>query len=231
MSPWVHAGVRAVFFDAVGTLLSPDPPVGAVYAAVARDQGVALDPADIRPRFAAAFAAEEMADRAAEWVTSEAREEQRWRRIVATVLPELPDPEAGFRRLFDHFARPTAWQLYPDVPAVFAALRRRGVAVGVASNFDARLLGVVAGFPHLELVAESVIVSSLVGFRKPAAGFFDAVERAAGCDRARILFVGDDLVNDYDGATAAGFAAVLLDEHGRHEATARRVRSLGELLG
>src|SRR5262249_20376228 len=60
-----------------------------------------------------------------------------------------------------------------------------------------------------------VQTSAAAGWSKPAAGFFDAAARTAQTPPERILFVGDDLRNDYDGARAAGFAAILLDVHGR----------------
>src|SRR5207302_1039003 len=49
------AEVRAVFFDAVGTLIHPEPPAGAVYAEVGRRHGSRLTAAEIARRFAAAF--------------------------------------------------------------------------------------------------------------------------------------------------------------------------------
>jgi putative hydrolase of the HAD superfamily len=205
------AGVRAVFFDAVGTLLFPSVPPAETYAAAARRQGVTLDPAAIVPRFRAAFRAEEQADRVEGWVTSEVREVERWRNIVAASLPELPDPERGFTELWDHFARPDAWTINPDASAVFAGLRRHACVLGVGSNLDSRLTAVVAGHPVLDAVAERVVVSSAIGHRKPSPRFFDAIVRAAGCDATAIVFVGDDRENDFDGATAAGLRAILLE--------------------
>ncbi len=67
-----HSGIRAVFFDAVGTLLFPDPPATTVYAAVGREFGLDADPAEIGQRFRDAFRTEELADRASGWLTGEA---------------------------------------------------------------------------------------------------------------------------------------------------------------
>src|SRR5579884_3522174 len=95
-------GVRAVFFDAVGTLIHPEPPAGAVYAAVGRAAGSRLDPAAIAARFQAAFRAEEAADLRHGLRTSPGREVERWRHIVATVLDDVRDPEGCFRELWAH---------------------------------------------------------------------------------------------------------------------------------
>ena len=229
MHPMVTADTRAVFFDAVGTLLFPSPPAPVVYAAAAREHGLDITHEEIRSRFVRAFRAEEELDRAAGWATSEEREQSRWRRIVSDTLSGVADAGPCFRRLYDHFAQPSAWTVPADVGRLFARLMDLGIMLGLASNYDRRLLSVVAGKPELGPLRESVVVSSLVGWRKPAARFFDEVVRVAGIGRGQILFVGDDLENDFEGATAAGLQAVLLDERGRHGTFGRRIRTLGEL--
>jgi putative hydrolase of the HAD superfamily len=99
----------------------------------------------------------------------------------------------------------------------------------MGSNYDSRLASVVDGTPALHPLRDRLLISSLVGVRKPGRAFFDAVTRAAGCDPVDITFVGDDPENDYYGANAAGMRAVLLDEKGMYEQVANRVRSLGEV--
>lgn len=226
---WVHAGTRAVFFDAVGTVLFPVPSALAVYADAARRRGVNLAPETIRNCFLEAYRAEEEADRARGWVTSEARERQRWSHIVAASLRGVPDPDACFEELFVHFARPDAWRVNPDLGPVLEALRGRGLVLGVGSNYDARLWPLVAAFPELAPLRDRVAISAAVGFRKPAPEFFAEVVRLAGCEPGQVLFVGDDVANDYEGATAAGLDAVLLDDRGRHPDIDRRVERLTDI--
>jgi len=112
---------------------------------------------------------------------------------------------------------------------VLAGLTNRGIAVGVASNFDARLVALLDGIPVLAPLRGRCVVSSLVGWRKPAAEFFAALAAACGCEPGRILYVGDDLRNDIDGATAAGLRAVLYDPDGRSTQTPR-IRQLRDIL-
>jgi putative hydrolase of the HAD superfamily len=230
VSHWLHPGIQAVFFDAVGTLLIPNPPASQVYAAIAREEGLSDTAMAIEQRFRVAFRAEEEVDRAGRWVTCEAREETRWRRIVQATLPRLADPDVGFRRLFAHFSHPNAWRVHPDAATVLPALREYGLKLGIASNFDRRLDPVVGGLDALAPARDLIVISSSVGFRKPAAEFFAAVVDVAGCRADAILFVGDHIENDYDGAAAAGLAAVLLDPEGRHPYVRRRVSTLSDLL-
>jgi putative hydrolase of the HAD superfamily len=206
----VPAGVCVVAFDAVGTLIHPEPPAPEVYAAVGRRFGCRRTVAEIAARFRTAFRAEEDWDRQHGWRTSEGREHERWRRIVGAVLDDVDDPAGCFGELFDHFARPGAWRCGPEVGPVLAAVAGGGVGLAVASNYDRRLWAVAAGLPDLRPI-ERLVISSEVGWRKPAAEFFAALVQGLGCSPEEVLHVGDDPVNDYDGARAAGLRAALVD--------------------
>ncbi len=222
--------VSALFFDAVGTLIHPDPPALVVYAAVGRRFGSRLAAEVITARFWPAFGREEDFDRRHGWRTSEARELERWRRIVTTVLDGVADSEACFQELFMHFSRPASWRCQADAAAILMELNRRGYPLGMASNYDSRLRSVVAGLPALRPV-QHLVISAEAGWRKPAGAFFDAMCRSAGLPGERILHVGNDRANDYEGALGAGLQAVLFDPEGRDQAPAvTRVTRLHDLL-
>jgi putative hydrolase of the HAD superfamily len=228
LTPSIPPEVRAVVFDAVGTLIHPDPPAAVVYAEAGRRFGSRLDPATIAARFSVAFRRQEESDHAAGLRTNEAREVARWRAIVAEVLDDVTDPEACFRCLYDHFATPSAWRTEPDAAATLAALTARGYRLGVASNFDHRLRGIVAA-GELCVVGQ-VIDSAAVGWRKPAEEFFAAACGALGVQPREALYVGDDPANDYEGARVAGLSAILFDPRGRASPGVPRVGRLSALL-
>jgi putative hydrolase of the HAD superfamily len=223
-------GIRAIFFDAVGTLLFPDPPAGVIYVSAAARRGLDIDSATIRTRFLAAHRAEEDVDRAAGWVTSEAREVMRWRRIVGECLIEVPDREACFQELFGHFASPAAWRVDAGLPHVLTTLRSKGIQLGIGSNYDGRLRSVLDGLPELALLRERAVISAEVGHRKPATEFFRAVTRAAGCEPGAILFVGDDFENDYEGARMSGLKSVLFGPRNANRGLRDIITDLGQLL-
>lgn len=222
------AGIRAVFFDAVGTVLFPNPSAHHVYAAAAARRGLAVEPSVLSARLWDQFRREAELDERSGWATSEHRERERWRNVVFAAVPAATDDL--FDDLFHHFATPAAWRTPDDTAGTLHALERAGLTLGMGSNYDSRLRAVVSGTPTLVPLRHRVVISSEVGVMKPGGRFFDAVTAAAGCEREEILFVGDDVRNDYDGAVSAGMRAVLIDPDGRHPQVGRRVRTLAELV-
>ncbi|MBX3443664.1 MAG: HAD-IA family hydrolase [Planctomyces sp.] len=208
------AGIRAVVFDAVGTVIFADPPIHMAYHRVGRKFGSRIAPEDCGRRFREAFSrASAGRGDGDSLATTEDAEREFWRTLVDEVLPDLADPDACFDALFQHFAEPAAWGVYADVEDTLAELRRRGLKLGIASNFDRRLHPVLDGRPELRGL-ELRLISSEVGWKKPAAPFFEAVVAACGVRPEEILFIGDDPVNDVQAARAAGMRALLIARGG-----------------
>jgi putative hydrolase of the HAD superfamily len=219
-----------LFFDAVGTLIHPEPSAPSVYAAVGRRFGSRLNEAAIAVRFRAAFRRQEEADYAAGLRTDEEREVARWRTIVREVLDDVADAEACFEELYAHFARPDAWACMPETAEVLDALASRGHVLGIASNFDRRLRGLVQHFLALRPVRH-LVISSDIGWRKPAREFFVEMCRQAGAPAEQVLYVGDDPANDYQAAKAAGLRVVLFAPPGRTVVRSEEhIKALSELL-
>lgn len=169
-----------VLFDAVGTLLRPEPSVAEAYAAAGKCFGSLLTRAEIDLRFRTVFADDKQADlRDREGRTDGTRKIQRWHSIVKGVFDDVSPTrvDALFEELWAHFARPENWRVFDDVrPAV--DLRNSGQVLAIASNFDERLLEITLSILP-EITYEHVLVSSLVGYRKPASGFFRACKSAS----------------------------------------------------
>jgi putative hydrolase of the HAD superfamily len=208
-------GIEGIVLDAVGTLIDPEPPVARAYALAALRQGLVVDEVEVKRRFARYFRDDEADEQLGPLVTDEATEYRRWRRIVANVLPDLPDQARAFEELWDHFGRPDAWRCFVDVGPGLARLRQAGIPVRVASNFDGRLRGVAAGLPELAGFVDSLVISSEVGHRKPHPAFYAAACASLRLPPSRVLCVGDDPENDVLGAERAGLRGALLDRDSR----------------
>lgn len=220
--------IKAVAFDAVGTLIAPAPAAPVVYESVGRRYGSRLSVSDIAIRFRSAFESEEMRDEVLRWQTSPTREVERWRQIVASVFGDQIDLNGCFRELWDHFARPDAWSYLPGIE-VLSALATRSIRPAIASNFDSRLRSVITGMPELQF-SGPIVISAEVGWRKPAPEFFAALCRDLECEPGEVLLVGDDYANDYAGAKTFGLQSVLLDPLGQAGPDVRAIRSLTDLL-
>ncbi len=207
--------IHGIVFDAVGTLIEPSPSVAVVYAQAAARQGIQVELSDVKVRFHRYFRNDEIDDLRGPLATDEMLERRRWRRIVANVLPDLPDGDRGFEELWQHFGDPESWRLFADVAPTINALEAAGVPVRIASNFDQRLRAVVAGFPELEGRVEPLVISSEVGFRKPHETFYLAACASLRLSPDQVLYVGDDPENDVRGPRRAGLWGLLLDRESR----------------
>ena len=146
--------------------------------------------------------------------TSEVRERNRWRNIIIDVFDDVQQPEDRlFTHLWDHFGDSRNWSLYDDVQTTWPHLVVSGRRLGIASNFDARLLKICQTLPPLD-VAQEVFCSSDIGFPKPSPRFFHEVESRLQLHPSEILLVGDDRENDLFGALTAGWQGLHLNRNG-----------------
>nr|WP_239334222.1 HAD-IIIA family hydrolase [Frankia sp. CiP3] len=127
--------------------------------------------------------------------------------------------------------------LYPDARPCLAALRERGLRVGLAGNQTARAEAILR---TLDLPVDVVGTSDGWGVEKPSASFFDRVVAEAGCRAEQVLYVGDRLDNDIRPAQVAGLATALvrrgpwghiLDDPSVADRCVFRIGSLAELPG
>jgi putative hydrolase of the HAD superfamily len=201
----IPPNIRAVLFDAVGTLIYPIPPVAEVYQREARKLGSKYSVPQIAGRFRAAIARHHQGG-----TTSEELERERWRRIVYDVIDDVDDSqELLLTALWQHFGSASSWRLFGDVVPAWHELARRGYLLGIASNFDSRLRTTCRGHPPLH-ECRHVFVSSEVGFPKPEPRFYRGVEERLGLRPEQILLIGDDEAADVTGPIAAGWQAIWL---------------------
>jgi len=215
--------IKAISFDAVGTLFHLSKSVGHHYALVASEVGLKLDPAPFDRAFFSAW--KQMPARVAIDGPRENDDKDWWRELVDLILdqvaPELDeiDRDNFFEVAYEHFAEAGVWELYPEVPDVLEKLRPR-FPLAVISNFDGRLrmileqLGVSKFFPQ-------VFISSEIGADKPDPLIYLRAVKFLGIEPKEALHAGDDAERDWKGATAAGLSIFQLD---------RQKNSLRDLL-
>jgi putative hydrolase of the HAD superfamily len=226
--------IKAVFFDAAGTLFKPARRVGESYAALAAKHGMQVTAADINERFGICFdAAPRLAFPGADGDKLAALERDWWKRLVAEVFKPwdgFADFDDYFDELFAYFADPAAWSLYPEVLETLATLKERGMILDVISNFDSRLVRILEGL-GAAAAFEHIFISSRVGYAKPDRQIFDAALQHHGLIPQHALHVGDSETNDLHGANNAGLRGVLVDRSRNTNPTkGLRVGSLNGVL-
>jgi len=226
----LHHPIRAVSFDAGGTLLHPHPRVGMIYAEVMGRHGLNLSPDDLEAAFHRAWTKALQASRLG---VSEESERDWWRAVVREVLQGLGEPtdfEALFEDLWVTFADPERWRLYGGALETLDALRRRGYRLLVVSNWDKRLRQLMAGL-RVAPFLEHLVISSEVGFEKPDRRIFETAQTRLDLPSTEILHVGDSPYHDAEGAEAAGWQWVLIAGESAADGPRCHVKQLTELLG
>ena len=111
------------------------------------------------------------------------------------------------------------------------ALRDREFKLGVISNFDSRLFGLLDGF-GISQFFDPIVISTHAGVAKPAGEIFTQALVTHKLKPEEALHVGDSLHADIAGAQAAGLVPVLVDRRGDavEAPSSLRVKNLTELL-
>lgn len=150
-----------------------------------------------------------------------------WRKLVFHVLAQ--ENEACFEELFETFARPDVWRVFPEVEETLREARARGLHVGIISNWDGRLRKLL-GAMGLARYFDSMTISCEVGVEKPNAGIFLAALRAAGVTASEAILVGDGYEEDVRGAEGVGICGILVDRGGRRADAIRDLRDVWSRL-
>jgi putative hydrolase of the HAD superfamily len=192
---------RAVFLDALGTLVELEAPWislrDRVPAAVSDERLMAALRAEM------AYYREHAQEGRDEASLSELRE-----RCAAIVSEKL-----GIDFSVDELVEAIRFRVYPDVTPALTGLRDRGLTLIAVSNWDYALPRVLERC-GLDGLLDATVTSAGTGSRKPDPGIFQAALELAGCEPGEALHVGDTAEEDVMGARAAGIRPLLIDRNG-----------------
>jgi REG-2-like HAD superfamily hydrolase len=179
--------VRAVTWDAVGTLFVPSPSVGAIYAEIARGHGIDADAERLQAAFPGAFSAVR-----ARWKVPYGSDEEDalrfWSEVIIGTFQD-PLPFEMICDLYDAFARAARWRVLPGVREALAWVSQQHIPQAVISNYDARLLPLITELELGPFVA--VIPSSTVGRAKPDPAVLMEACRRLGVKAQEVVHIGD----------------------------------------
>lgn len=215
--------IKAILFDAAGTLIRLTRSVGENYAYVGTLVGLSLKAEQLDEAFSLAWKG--LPPRKAIDGPRDDDDKGLWHDVVFRVLERAApgmsalDRDNFFEIAYEHFAEPAVWELFPEVLEVLSELQQR-YQLAVISNFDGRLrfvlehLGVRDFFEH-------IFLSSELGADKPNPEIFHRSLKIMTVSADEVLHVGDDPERDWGAASAAGLHVFKLD---------RKTSSLRDLL-
>jgi putative hydrolase of the HAD superfamily len=193
---------RAVFLDALGTLVELEPPWIPLRERI---------PSEVNDeRLLAAVRAEMDYYREHAHEGRDAASLADLRERCAAVLSRQLGMDVSVDRLLES----VRFKPYPDAAPALTGLRERGLRLAAVSNWDCSLGTVLerCGFAGL---LDGAVSSAEAGARKPDPAIFAPALELVGCRPREALHVGDTREEDVAGAEAAGIRVLLLDRDGK----------------
>jgi putative hydrolase of the HAD superfamily len=207
---------KVIFLDAVGTLFGVKGSVGEVYSQIAREFGVEASPQVLDNAFYQSFKAsppptfpdaevQDIPQCEFEWWYTLAQKTFK----SAGIIQQFADFETFFSELYIHFGTSDPWFVYPDVIPALTNWQKKGIELGIISNFDSRIFSVLQAL-ELRDFFNSITISTQVGAAKPEPKIFGVALAKHNCYANSAWHVGDSSTEDYQGAKAVGMRGVLI---------------------
>jgi putative hydrolase of the HAD superfamily len=193
--------VRAVFLDALGTLVELEPPWISLRERLPPEVSDELLEESLRAEMAY------YRDHAHEGRDDASLADLRQR--CAAIVSEKLGIEIGVDELVDAIR----FDAYPDAAPALRELRDGGRSLVAVSNWDCSLPAVLERCGLGELL-DGAVSSAVAGARKPDPAIFQPALELADCRPDEAVHVGDTREEDVDGARAAGIRPLLIDRSG-----------------
>lgn len=227
---------RAVFLDAGETLLSPHPSFEEVFCAVLGEVGHEVIPGEVSKalgELTSNFTDYLDLTGMSTWSTSAEASRRFWGMLYAQLLEGLGVSDSDQKladAVYSKFTSYDSYRLFDDSRPALDALRGAGLAVGLISNFEGWLEGMLTQMG----VADSfdpMIISGKEGVEKPDPAIFNLALERGGHGAEETAYVGDHPRVDVEASKAAGMTGILIDRKGRHpDFDGHRIESLSDLL-
>lgn len=103
------------------------------------------------------------------------------------------------------------WLLYEDVVSTIFELKKLGLFLFLASNFDSTLLGILRNL-KIDILFDAIFCSQDMNIEKPSKEFYSRILKSIGMNECPscAAFVGDSYVLDYQPSEKAGMHALLI---------------------
>ncbi len=220
---------EALLLDALGTLVALEPPAPRLRRALSNGFGVSVSERDAERAIGAeiAYYRSHLDEGRDEATLAELR--RACAQAMGAALPSEAREPLEPAALVSALLESLEFSVFEDVRPALREFRDRGLRLVVVSNWDVSL-GDVLRRLDLTPLLDGVVTSAAAGARKPAAAIFTRALRLVRTPPGRAAHIGDSLVEDVEGARAAGIEAILLRRDGSAGPPGvRTISSLAEL--
>jgi HAD superfamily hydrolase (TIGR01549 family) len=208
--------IKGILFDFGGTLFDYYPSNSEIWAIIAKRLGVDITPDD--PRIREGLRKQSQGFEKLNLPFSELSSDEIYS-LNCHVLNALGIKTEGTKETitaeFTAREQGKLFTMYPDVPETLRKIKELDVKIGLLSNVGQRMAlirrlileenGILQYF-------DTIILSVEVGALKPSKEIFDIALREIGIKTpAKVMHVGDSLIEDVRGARNAGLIPVLFD--------------------
>lgn len=207
-----YARPKWIVFDAFGTLFTFSRPVSGVYADAHLKAGLPPLTYDLVASFKQAFKKTE-----AEWPNYGAdilTAQQWWQRVIEQTFHikrgDSRQTESLVSTLLTYYSSKEAYKLYPDTKDTLRMLKEDKFRLGVISNSDNRLSLILRNL-GVDQYFDLVVNSQDANMRKPDKKIFDHFRQMAKAAPDTLVYVGDELLLDFNASQQAGWRPVLID--------------------
>lgn len=232
LHPLLRCDVRAVLFDAGGTLVHPD--WQRLVSLAAGELETPINDAEMR-RAVRETLRDVDACVTRDGATPEYARRLNWvfRRTYGALGFDEPTCERILERAQESHGERHLWcELDPEAPRVLAALKQAGLRIAVISNTEDGRLEELLELVEIAHYFDLLIDSQVVGHRKPDAAIFHFALAQLGLKPEEAVYVGDLYGHDVLAAERAGMRAILFDPLGLHgDKACPRIATLIELVG
>jgi putative hydrolase of the HAD superfamily len=223
--------LEALLLDALGTLLALEPPAPRLQQALLRRYGLSVSDRDAERAIRAEITYYRSHFDEGRDFSTVAALRRRCAEAMGAALPAEARVGLDSDALVSVLLESLEFSVFDDVRPALGAFRDRDLRLIVVSNWDASLVDVLERL-RLAPLLDGIVTSAAVGARKPAPTIFQHALRLAQVAPHGAVHVGDNLLEDVEGARAAGIAAILLRRGGGPGPRGvRTVPSLTELAG
>jgi REG-2-like HAD superfamily hydrolase len=126
----------------------------------------------------------------------------------------------------------TRWELFPDVLPTLQALQNKGFTLGIISDWENSLAGIVRGLKLVDYF-DCLTISAATRYSKPDPALYDLALRRADVIGDYAIHIGDSYIQDVLGARSVGITPILIDRPSRlqpEQVDCLLIRDLREVL-